>query len=98
MREIVILIPDLDKEQNVEIDVRINGRKRTMQYRVELLDWEGNDVPPKEKVQVLRHTINAYNKNWELVEIGPPTEKNISLMFRKRTDPDSQLDEANKTK
>jgi hypothetical protein len=84
MKEIVILIPDIDKEQNVEIDVRINGRTHTMKYRVELLDWEGNDVPPKEKVQVLRHKIAEYDKNWELVEIGPPTEKNISLMFRKR--------------
>jgi len=28
MREIVILIPEIDVEQNVEIDVRINGRKK----------------------------------------------------------------------
>ena len=84
MKEVVILIPELEKEQNVEIDVRINGRTKTLQYRVEFLDWEGNDVPPKEKVQVLRHTIDAYDKDWELVEIGAPTEKNISLTFRKR--------------
>lgn len=85
MKEIVILIPELDKEQNVEIDVRINGRSQTLKYRVELLDWEGNDVPPKDKVQVLRHKVDAYDKDWELVEIGPPTDKNISLMFRKKT-------------
>ena len=40
MKEVVILIPDVDFEQNVEIDVRINGRTKTLQYRVELLDWE----------------------------------------------------------
>ncbi len=85
MREVVILIPDIDAEQNVEIDVRINGRLKTMQYRVELIDWEGNEVPPKEKVQVLRHHIDAYDKDWELVEVGPPTDKNISLMFRKKS-------------
>lgn len=84
MREVVVLIPDVDIEQNVEIDVRINGRKRTMQYRVELLDWEGNDVPPKEKIQVLRHKIAEYDKDWELVEVGAPTDENIPLMFRKR--------------
>lgn len=28
MREVVILIPDVDIEQNIEIDVRINGRKK----------------------------------------------------------------------
>ena len=84
MREVVVLIPDVDIEQNVEIDVRINGRKRTMQYRVELLDWEGNDVPPKEKIQVLRHKIAEYDKDWELVEVGAPTDENIPLMFRKK--------------
>lgn len=84
MREVVILIPDVDIEQNVEIDVRINGRKKTLQYRVELLDWEGNDVPPKEKVQVLKHKIAEYDKDWELVEVGAPTDENIPLMFRKK--------------
>jgi hypothetical protein len=43
MREVVILIPKVDIEQNIEIDVRINGRKKTIQYRVELLSWEGDD-------------------------------------------------------
>lgn len=84
MKEVVILIPDVDFEQNVEIDVRINGRKKTLQYRVELLDWEGNDVPPKDKVQVLRHKIDEYDKDWELVEIGAPNDENIPLMFRKK--------------
>ncbi len=84
MKEVIILIPELGEEQNIEIDVRINGRKKTMQYRVELLDWEGDGCPPQSKVQVLRHRIEAYDKDWELVEVGPPTEKNISLMFRKK--------------
>lgn len=84
MKEIVILIPDIEPEQNVEIEVRINGRKKTMQYRVELIDWEGSGVPPKEKTQVLRHKIATYDKDWELVEIGAPTEENIPLTFRKK--------------
>jgi hypothetical protein len=84
MREIVILVPDVDIEQNIEIDVRINGKKKTMQYRVELLSWEGNEVPPKDKVTVLKHVIREYDKNWELVEIGAPSEDNIPLMFRKK--------------
>lgn len=86
MKEVVILIPDVDFEQNVEIDVRINGRKKTLQYRVELIDWEGNDVPPKEKVQVLKHVIDEYDKDWELVEVGAPNEESIPLMFRKKSE------------
>ncbi len=85
MREVVILIPDVDVEQNVEIEVRINGRKKTLKYRIELLDWEGNDAPPEDTVQILRHKIDEYDKDWELVEIGAPTKSNIPLMFRKKT-------------
>ena len=86
MREIVILIPDLEPEQNVEIEVSINGRKKTMQYRVELIDWEGAGVPPAEKIQVLKHRIAEYDKSWELVEIGAPNEDNIPLTFRRRVE------------
>ncbi|MFZ4464627.1 MAG: hypothetical protein ACOYN5_12320 [Bacteroidales bacterium] len=84
MREVVVLIPDIDKDQNVEIDVRIDGRTRSLQYRVELLDWEGNSITSGDKVQVLKHKIDSYDKDWELVEIGPPTDKNISLMFKRK--------------
>lgn len=84
MKEVVILIPDIDKEQNVEIDVRINGRKKTLQYRVELLSWEGNDIASR--ATVLKHKINDYDKDWELVEIGAPSEKDIPIMFRKKSE------------
>ena len=84
MKEVVILIPDVDKEQNVEIDVRINGRKKTLQYRVELLSWEGNDI--EDRVTVLKHKINDYDKDWELVEIGAPSDKDIPIMFRKKSE------------
>jgi hypothetical protein len=49
-----------------------------------LLEWEGNIVSGEEKVQVLKHKIESYDKDWELVEIGPPTEKNITLMFKRK--------------
>jgi len=88
MREIVVIIPDVEPEQNVEIEVRINGRKKTLQYRVELLDFEGSDqTPEKDKVTVLRHKIAEYDKDWELVEIGAPDkQENIPLMFRRKSD------------
>lgn len=84
MREVVILIPSVDVEQNIEIDVRINGRKKTIQYRVELLSWEGDDSRSIDRVNILKHKIKEYDKNWELVEIGAPTDENIPLMFRKK--------------
>ena len=84
MREVVILIPEIEPDQNVEIEVSINGKKRTIHYKVELLNWESHDVPPKDKVMVLKHFIEEKEKNWELVEIGAPDNGNIPLMFRRR--------------
>ena len=83
MREIIVLIPDIDIEQNVEIDVRINGRKKTLKYRVELINWEGNDQG--DRITVLKHKIKDYDKDWELVEIGAPSDTEIPLMFRKKS-------------
>ncbi len=85
MREVVILIPKVDIEQNIEIDVRINGRKKTLQYRVELLSWEGDNSESLDRVKTIKHKIEEYDQGWELVEIGAPTDDNIPLMFRKKT-------------
>ena len=82
MKEIRLVIPDIDVEQNVEIEIRINGRKRTLRYRVELLSWEGDKS--EDRVTVLKHKVNEYDKDWELVEIGAPSNKEIPIMFRKK--------------
>jgi len=84
MKEVVILIPDVDIEQNIEIEVRINGRKKTIQYKVELLAWEGNDDQPTNPVPILKKKIAEYENDWELMEIGAPGKDSIPLMFRKR--------------
>ena len=84
MREIVIVVPDFEPEQNVEIEVTINGRKRVVHYRVELLNFEEEGAPPKDKVTVLKHRIASHEKDWELVEIGAPVNEKVPLMFRKK--------------
>lgn len=85
MREVVILIPETEPEQNVEIEVRINGRKRTMQYRVELVTWAGSKPLPHERFEVIKHRIDNLEKDWELVEIGIPEQDKVPLVFRKKT-------------
>ncbi|MCK5147926.1 hypothetical protein KAR48_14310 [bacterium] len=86
MREVVLQIPTLESEQNIEIDVRINGKKRSMKYRVELVDWHEENYTSQEKIDVLRHVIADKEKDWELIQIGAPVDKNnIPIMFRKRT-------------
>ncbi len=85
MREVVLSIPTLEAEQNLEIDVRINGKKRTLKYRVEIVHWKGSEPSSEEKVTVIRHAINDYDKNWKLIQIGAPDEDKIPLMFRKKS-------------
>ena len=57
MREIVLQIPTLEAKQNIEIDVQINGKKRRIQYRVEIVDWETDEPTSEEMVAVLRRVI-----------------------------------------
>lgn len=84
MKEIVILIPEIEPEQNIEIDVKINGRITSLVYRVELIRIENNIESKIDRVSVIKHYIQEYNKDWELVEIGAPLNNNIPLTFRKK--------------
>jgi hypothetical protein len=85
MREVVLSIPTLEAEQNLEIDVRINGKKKTINYRIEIINWQGTEPTSEEKVTVLKHVIEDYDKDWELIQIGAPDRERIPLMFRKKS-------------
>ena len=84
MREVVIYVPTLEAEQNIDIDVKINGKKRTLHYRVEIVDWEDYGGETEDKVDVIKRVIKEHDKDWELIQIGIPTKENIPIMFRKR--------------
>ena len=53
-------------------------------YGSEEVIWEGDDSESIDRVKTIKHKIDEYDKNWELVEIGAPTDENIPLMFRKK--------------
>ena len=84
MKEVVLQIPTLGSEQNIEIEVRINGKKRTLHYRVEIVDWETDDESTEDKVSVIKRVIKEHDHDWQLIQIGIPTIKNIPIMFRKK--------------
>jgi hypothetical protein len=84
MREVVLQIPTLEAEQNIDIDVKINGKKRTLHYRVEIIVWDDYNGQTADKVEVIKKVIKDYDRDWQLIEIGMPTDKNIPIMFRKR--------------
>ena len=84
MKEVVVQIPTYESEQNIEIDVRINGKKRTLKYRVEIVEWESEDSETIDKVSTIKQVIKEHDRDWRLIQIGVPTEKNIPIMFQKK--------------
>ncbi len=84
MKEVVLYIPTLEAEQNVEIEVKINGKKRRIHYRVEIIAWEEKDEESFDKASYLKKVIREYDKDWVLVQIGVPDDEKIPVMFRKK--------------
>ncbi len=79
---IPIDIPPVDTENYVEVDVTVNGFKKQFKYRVELFRWREWCSPSEARVEGLKRMITAYDKHWQLMQIGMPTETVIPLMFR----------------
>lgn len=84
MPSISIQLPAIEADQQIEVEVKINGRKKNYNFRVEIFAWEECEEPVQERAQCLRRLIESYDKQWQLIQIGAPTEKNIPVMFKQR--------------
>jgi len=84
MQTISIQLPAIEADQQIEVVVKINGHKKTFNYRVEIFSWEECIEPPQERALCLKRIIENYDKNWQLIQIGAPAEKTIPIMFRQR--------------
>jgi hypothetical protein len=84
MREVVIQIPTYEAEQNIEIDVNINGKKIKKKFRVEIITFEEKEDKSEERIAVLKRVIKEHDKDWKLVQIGLPAENRISVMFQQK--------------
>ena len=87
MKEIVLQIPTLEAEQNIEIDVKINGKKRTIKYRVEIIDWETDQPSTEDKIEVIRRVIREHDPGWKLIQVGAPAGDRIPIVFRQKVTP-----------
>jgi hypothetical protein len=84
MATINIQLPLIDADQTIEIEVRVNGKRKTYHYRVEILKWE-ECMNPSNKAQCLREQISNYDQQWQLVQIGSAGETDIPVMFKQMT-------------
>ncbi|MBT5875485.1 MAG: hypothetical protein HOH43_18835 [Candidatus Latescibacteria bacterium] len=83
MQSICVPIPDMASEQTVEVEVKINGKTRHFNYRIESYDCH-DDRTADDRIDGLRRFIASYDKTWQLMEIGTPTSTMIPIMFRQR--------------
>ncbi|MFT6783508.1 MAG: hypothetical protein ACJA1A_003448 [Saprospiraceae bacterium] len=79
-----IEIPQLNEEQEIEVEVRVNGIKKQYHYRVELFYWDACPFPTEDRVECIRQLLNSYDKDWDLTHLGLPTDDYIPITFRKK--------------
>ena len=83
MQKINIQLPAIEADKEVQIEIKINGSSKKYYYRVEIIPWE--DCPdPDQKINCLRQSIEKFSPEWQLVQIGAATDKNIPLTFKAR--------------
>jgi len=85
MNQICIHIPSLGVKRTIELEIKIDGKTRYMNYRVESLDWTEDGPNHEARIERLRRFVRDYDTNWELVHIGMPDGALIPVTFRQRS-------------
>ena len=84
MSIIGIEIPHLQEDQDISVDVKINGIKKQYNYRVEIFYWDHCPFPTEDRVECIKNLVDSYDKDWDLAHIGLPTDEFIPITFRKK--------------
>jgi hypothetical protein len=76
------------EKQIAEIEVKINGKKRQYNFRVESFRWEPDEEiwPVEEKLNKFRESLNNYDKSWQLIQIFKPGDdsKFVQVLYRQK--------------
>jgi hypothetical protein len=88
MKDVNIPLPEFLDQQIAEIEVKINGKKRQYNFRVESFQWEPNSESwtVEQKIRRLQKLLESYSDNWELIQIFKPKEdsKFVQVLFRQQ--------------
>jgi len=88
MINVSIPLSDFMDKQIAEIEVKINGKKRQHNFRIESFQWEPDaeswDI--EKRIKILQDRLEKYDKSWELIQIFRPEEnsKFIQVLYRQR--------------
>jgi len=88
MKDLCIPLPDFFDRQIAEIEVKINGKKRQVNFRVESFRWEPDEEqwPVDRKIALLQDGLMTYDRSWELIQIFRPKDESkfIQVLYRQR--------------
>ena len=83
MGSIAVPIPPSVANQNIEVDIRINGKLQQQNFKVEVFYW--NDCEAQHnRAECIREILSKYDKDWQLYYIGMPTEDYVPITFMKK--------------
>ena len=85
MLNVPVQLPSVAVEHHADVHVTINGSGRSLSYRVAVFRWSDWAAPHESRADALRRLLTSYDPDWQLVEIGAPTDQAIPLTFRRRT-------------
>ena len=83
MATVSIELPPFEAEHTVDVEVRVNGRKSHLSYRLEVFNWSECRRPQEQRAECLKRIIGSYERGWKLMQIGTPTEQTVPVMFRR---------------
>ncbi len=84
MTQISVPIPNSAEKQDIEIEVRINGIKQQLHYRVELFYWEDCRYTAIDKAYCIKEHLAKYDPEWRVYYIGAPTKTFVPVTFVRR--------------
>jgi hypothetical protein len=86
MLNLAIPVPNVPGKQDIEIQMSLGGESCKIRYRVEVLPWTDCDLEPDQRVDCVRDKVEAYRNEWELYDIGIPSDESVPLTFINKED------------
>jgi hypothetical protein len=80
-----IEVPELvGEQQDIQVEVKINGKKKEYNYRVEIFYWEECPFPSEDRIECIKNLISSYDDQWQLAHLGLPNDDYIAITFKKK--------------
>lgn len=86
MLHLSIPIPTLPGQQEIDIEMKINGQKQQMRFRVEFYRWDDCKTYEENRIECIRTLVRDYGDDWMIYHIGLPTDEYVPLTFVRTSD------------